>query len=254
MLGPVWMPGGSKSVRCFPAKSTRDGPSGADQIDRELGAQLRFDKLRDAAHPAMKQRPLFPDATATHGLVVPQGLRYQAEFITEEEEEALAEALGQLPLRPFEFHGYTGNRRVLSFGLRYDYSRRGVEPAASAPPFLDVLRGRVAEFAVCDPEEIRQIGINEYRPGAGIGWHKDKPEFGDVIGVSLLSDVRVRFRQRSAGGWSRAFQLLAARSAYIMSGEVRENWEHSIAPVASLRYSITFRTLALKAMRPPGAS
>lgn len=192
----------------------------------------------------MKQQALFPDGPAERGPLVPQGLRYRPDFINEAEERALATALSELPLEPFEFHGYTGKRRVLSFGLRYDYSRREVELAAQPPAFLDGLRSRVADFAGRKPEEIRQIGINEYRPGAGIGWHKDKPEFGDVIGISLLSEVRMRFRKRSADGWDRAFQLLEARSAYVMSGEARENWEHSIAPVAVLRYSVVFRTLA----------
>ena len=196
----------------------------------------------------VKQQSLFPPVKATSDPLVPQGLRYRPDFLTEAEEQALAAALGQLPLKPFEFHGYLGNRRVLSFGLRYDYSRRGVELAAPPPPIFDTLRPRIAEFAGRNPEEFRQIGINEYRPGAGIGWHKDKPEFGDVVGISLLSPVRMRFRKRSGKGWMRASHLLEARSIYILTGEARQQWEHSIAPVSSLRYSLTFRTLA------PGAS
>lgn len=196
----------------------------------------------------MKQQSLFPPAKAASAPLFAEGLRYRPDFITEAEEQALAAALGQLPLKPFEFHGYVGNRRVLSFGLRYDYSRRGVEPAAQPPPFLDALRSRVAEFTGRAPDEFRQIGINEYRQGAGIGWHKDKPEFGDVAGISLLSDVKMRFRKSSGESWLRASHLLQARSLYILTGEVRHEWEHSIAPVSSLRYSLTFRTLA------PGAA
>lgn len=196
----------------------------------------------------MKQQSLFPLTKATSPSLLPEGLRYRPDFITDAEEQALTAALGQLPLKPFEFHGYVGNRRVLSFGLRYDYSRREVEPAAQPPPFLDALRSRIAEFAGRAPEEFRQIGINEYRQGAGIGWHKDKPEFGDVVGISLVSDVRMRFRKRSGETWLRACHLLQARSIYFLTGEVRHKWEHSIAPVSSLRYSLTFRTLA------PGAS
>jgi alkylated DNA repair dioxygenase AlkB len=192
----------------------------------------------------VKQQSLFPQTKATSGPLVPEGLRYRPELITEAEEQALAAALGKLPLKPFEFHGYLGNRRVLSFGLRYDYSRRGVEWAEEPPPFLGALRARIAEFAGRSPEEFRQIGINEYRPGAGIGWHRDKPEFGDVVGISLLSAVQMRFRKRSGDGWLRTSHLLESRSVYILTGEARQKWEHSIAPVTSLRYSLTFRTLA----------
>ncbi len=158
----------------------------------------------------------------------------------------LTEALSKLPVKPFEFHGYVGNRRVLSFGLRYDYSRRGVKVAAEPLPFLDALRSKVAEFAGQSARSFRQIGINEYRPGAGIGWHKDKPEFGEVVGISLLSSVRMRFRKDNGNSWVRAFQFLERRSIYILTGEVRDEWEHSIAPVPSLRYSLTFRTLTLE--------
>ena len=159
------------------------------------------------------------------------------------EEHALVTALSNLPLKPFEFHGHFGNRRTASFGLRYDYGRRGLQLADSPPPFLQALLKKVAEFAGHAVEDFRQVGINEYRPGAGIGWHRDKPEFGDVVGVSLVSSVKMRFRRRSGRGWTRASQILEPRSVYLLTGEVRELWEHSIAPVTSLRYSLTFRTL-----------
>ena len=194
---------------------------------------------RDAAIP--HQRSLFPQPK---GPAVPDGLRYQADLINEIEERDLADALGTLPLKPFEFHGHLGNRRVVSFGLRYDYSRAAVESADEPPHFLDPLRIKIAKFAGREVQEFRQIGINEYRPGAGIGWHRDKPQFDVIVGVSLLSPVKMRFRKRDAKGWMRASQILAPRSVYILDGEARKVWEHSIAPVSSLRYSITFRTLA----------
>lgn len=113
---------------------------------------------------------------------------------------------------------------------------------------------RIAEFAGRGAQEFRQIGINQYPPGAGIGWHKDKPEFGDIAGVSLLSAVRMRLRKSSGGRWVRAFQLLELRSIYILGGEMRDKWEHRIAPVSSLRYSLTFRTLAHREERTEVAS
>jgi alkylated DNA repair dioxygenase AlkB len=176
--------------------------------------------------------------------VLPTGFRYQAEFISESEEKELTAVLGTLTLKPFEFHGHVGNRRVVSFGLRYDYSKRAVKSAADAPAFLDNLRVQVAQFAGYDIQDFKQIGINEYRVGAGIGWHRDKQEFGDIVGVSLLSRATIRFRKRSGEGWTRQSHILEPRSIYLLSGEARQLWEHSIPPVLSLRFSVTFRTLA----------
>ena len=175
---------------------------------------------------------------------MPSGLRYERGFLTATDEQAIVAELTRLPLKPFEFHGYLGNRRVVSFGLRYDYARRGVEVAEPPPAFLNELAARVAEFAKRGKQEFRQIGVNEYRPGAGIGWHRDKPEFGDVVGVSLLAPAKMRFRRRQAESWLRASHILEPRSIYILTGEVREQWEHSIPALTQLRYSITFRTLA----------
>ena len=173
-----------------------------------------------------------------------RGFRYQAEFISEAEELCLTEALAKLPLKPFEFHGYVGNRRVASFGLRYDYSRREVRPASEPPRWLEDLQHKIAKFADFAAGDVKQIGVNEYRTGAGIGWHRDKAEFGEICGVSLLSPAKMRFRRKTREGWIRRSHVLEPRSVYLLSGEAREVWEHSIPPVTSLRYSLTFRTLA----------
>ncbi len=151
--------------------------------------------------------------------------------------------LQKLQLKPFEFQGHLANRRVTSFGLRYDYSRRTVETASEFPPFLNELRAKAAEFAGRGVSEFRQAGVNEYRPGAGIGWHKDKALFGIVVGVSLLAPATMRFRRAQGRGWTRLAQTIAPRSMYVLSGEARTEWEHSIPPLDELRYSITFRTL-----------
>ena len=174
----------------------------------------------------------------------PAGFRYQEDVITEVEEAALVDWLQKLQLKPFEFQGHLANRRVTSFGLRYDYSRRTVETASEFPPFLNELRAKAAEFAGRGVSEFRQAGVNEYRPGAGIGWHKDKALFGIVVGVSLLAPATMRFRRAQGRGWTRLAQRIAPRSMYVLSGEARTEWEHSIPPLDELRYSITFRTLA----------
>ena len=175
---------------------------------------------------------------------MPPGFRYQENFLTESEEQTVADELAKLPFKPFDFHGYQGNRRVVSFGLRYDYDRRAVEVAAPPPQFLEDLRARAAAFAGHSPDDIRQVGINEYRPGAGIGWHRDKSQFGDVIGVSLLSPVKMRFRKPEGDTFLRASKILAPRSIYLMSADSRRLWYHSTPPIEALRFSIMFRTLA----------
>jgi alkylated DNA repair dioxygenase AlkB len=192
----------------------------------------------------VRQTNLFSESTSAFPQM-PEGFRYQAEIISEEEEATLVAVLQTLDLKPFEFHGHAGNRRVASFGFRYDYGRQEVETADEPPAFLSDLRKKAAEFAGRAPEDFRQFGINEYRASAGIGWHRDRPQFGDVVGISLASPAKLRLRKRNANGWIRRTQLLEPRSIYILRGESRRLWEHSIPPQPSLRYSVMFRTLAI---------
>jgi alkylated DNA repair dioxygenase AlkB len=188
------------------------------------------------------QGDLFPAANPASAM--PPGFRYWPDVLTSDEEAALVAELAALPFKPFDFHGYLANRRVVSFGSRYDYGKRAVEAADPMPAFLLPLRARIAELAGLAPEAFSQSLINEYQPGAGIGWHRDKPQFGIVAGVSLASPCVLRLRRRAGARWERASAPLAPRSAYLLSGSAREVWEHSIAPGERLRYSITFRTLA----------
>jgi alkylated DNA repair dioxygenase AlkB len=190
------------------------------------------------------QRALFTEIEQRLSAGEPRGFRYQEQIISEEVEASLAAELGQLALRPFEFHGYRGDRRVVNFGLKYDFSRRSVQRAEDMPSFLDDLLNRAASFAGCEKDAFRQVGVNEYRAGAGIGWHKDKPEFGIIVGVSLLAPSTMRFRRPHNKEWIRISHTLKPRSIYILSGEARKDWEHSIPPLDALRYSITFRTLS----------
>ena len=171
------------------------------------------------------------------------GFRYAADFVSESEQDALVGLLETLPLKPFEFHGFRGNRRVAAFGFRYDYNRRAVEPASPLPTDLLSLRDRAAAWAGQDPSKFCQILVNEYPPGAPIGWHTDKPQFDQVVGVSLLAVANLRLRRARAIGWERQSVLLAPRSIYLLSGAVRREWQHSIPPMTALRYSITFRSL-----------
>jgi alkylated DNA repair dioxygenase AlkB len=190
-----------------------------------------------------RQRQLFGDATEDTASM-PEGFRYQPDFIDPQTEADLVQHLRMLELKPFEFHGHLGNRRAVSFGLRYNYDQREIQSAPQIPTFLDDLRAKAAAFANRSAHEMKQVGINEYRPGAGIGWHRDKSEFGDVIGVSLLMSAKMRLRKQDGQKWERRLLVLQPRSIYLLSGASRREWEQNIPPVEKLRYSIMFRTLA----------
>jgi alkylated DNA repair dioxygenase AlkB len=186
-----------------------------------------------------RQAELFAASTP-----LPEGLDYRPDLLRAREETELAQELGALPFAPFDFHGYLANRRVVGFGYSYDYASRQVREAAPIPAFLSPLRDRVAAFAGRPADVFAQVLINEYRPGAGIGWHRDRAQFGEVVGVSLLAPATLRFRRKSGSGWERESLLLDPRSAYRLSGPARHDWQHSIPPLDRHRYSITFRTLA----------
>jgi alkylated DNA repair dioxygenase AlkB len=197
----------------------------------------------------MRQDALFAELKDEHTETTPSGFRYQRDVMTEPEEAALVASLEKLDLKPFDFHGRLGNRRVVSFGLKYNYSRRSIEGASETPSFLRELSVRAAEFAGIETDEFRQVGVNEYRHGAGIGWHKDKAQFGIIVGISLLAPATMRFRRVQGGGWARISRVVEPRSIYVLSGEARTVWEHSIPPLDKLRYSVTFRTLAAGSIR-----
>ena len=174
---------------------------------------------------------------------LPEGFRYRRELISPAEEDALIARLSSLPFREFEFHGYTGKRRVVSYGWRYDFSQRELRKAEDLPYFLLPLREAAAAFSGLDPQSLEQVLVSEYRPGAGIGWHRDKDVFGQTVGVSLHSPCMFRLRRAAGGKWQRAKLMAEPRSAYLLSGSVRSDWEHSIPAVDTLRYSVTFRNL-----------
>jgi alkylated DNA repair dioxygenase AlkB len=183
------------------------------------------------------------DLFSPSGSDMPEGLAYRPDVLTPAEESGLAGRLAALGLKPFEFHAHEGNRRVASFGVRYDFAAATLRAGEPIPDFLLPLRDRAARFAGLEPDHLPHALVTEYRPGAGIGWHKDRPDFEDVIGVSLVSECRFRLRRRKSTGWERASLLLEPRSIYLLRGPVRREWEHSIAPGDRLRYSVTFRSL-----------
>ena len=188
-----------------------------------------------------------PGASRTFDLfgddALPEGFRYQPDFLSEEDERSLLEQVKVLPFREFEFHGFTGKRRIISFGWRYDFNGGGLTKTEDIPKFLSGIRARAERFAGIAPGELQQILITEYAPGAAIGWHKDRSVFGDVVGISLLSACTFRLRLKTGHRWQRRTLIAEPRSVYILSGPSRTEWEHSIPGVESLRYSITFRNV-----------
>ena len=199
------------------------------------------------------QFQLFDSVTGEQELKPLEGFRYRQEIISPTEEATLLAHVRELPFREFEFHGYTGKRRVVSFGWQYDYSGRELRKADEIPEFLLGLRECAASFAHLQPSALQQALVTEYQQGAGIGWHRDKPEFGEVVGISLLSSCVLRFRRKLNGDftdshkrskqWERVNVLAESRSAYHLRGAARSVWQHSILRVDALRYAITFRSL-----------
>ncbi len=176
----------------------------------------------------------------------PDGLVYRPDFLTSEEERALLEQLRTLSFRPFEFQNFLGKRQTISFGWSYRFDGSGLVPADPFPDWLIPVRDRAASLAGLPPESIEHALLIEYGIGAGLGWHRDRPVFGEVIGISLLHPAPLRFRRRRGGGgkgWDRFTLNVEPRSAYLLRGDARHVWEHSIPPVADLRYSITLRTM-----------
>jgi alkylated DNA repair dioxygenase AlkB len=173
----------------------------------------------------------------------PEGLRHAAEFISPAAEQDLIARIAALPLQPFQFGQYEGKRRVASFGFRYDYGLRRLQQADPIPHWLAPIIEKVESFGG-PSTRIRQVLCTEYDTGVGIGWHRDKPHFDRVFGLSLGSACKFRFRKSGGGKWQRFTLNAAPRSLYMMSGASRQVWEHSIPAVEQPRYSITFRTMA----------
>jgi alkylated DNA repair dioxygenase AlkB len=184
-----------------------------------------------------------PDPGPDPGPALPDGFKYAPDLLGAADEAALLAHVRELPFRDFEFHGYTGRRRVVSFGWHYDFAERRLRKADDIPAFLLALREPAAAFAGLAPAALQHVLVTEYAPGAGIGWHRDKAVFGEVVGISLLSPCVFRLRRAAGEGWERVNVPAEPRSAYLLSGPSRTEWEHSVPPVGALRYSVTFRNL-----------
>ena len=187
-----------------------------------------------------------PDLFGEAGLA---GLSQADAFVTSSEEQMLIASIDAAELSPFRFHGWLGKRLTASYGWRYDFDDASFAPAEAIPDWLLPLRTKAARFAGLQPGELVQALLIRYDPGAGIGWHRDRPVFEHVLGISLGAPATMRFRRRKPGGFDRVSALLAPRSIYHLTGEARHDWEHSIAAMEARRWSITFRSLSEKGRR-----
>jgi alkylated DNA repair dioxygenase AlkB len=179
----------------------------------------------------------------SQGLTPPPGFVYRPDFVSEAEERDLLPAIRAINFSEVRMRGAVARRRTAHFGWLYGYETWRIEPGPPIPELLLPLRARAAGLADVAADELVEVLVTEYRPGAGIGWHRDAPMFGVVAGISLLAPCRVRFeRGQGAGRETRAVEV-APRSAYLLTDEARHAWRHSIPPMKALRYSVTFRTL-----------
>jgi alkylated DNA repair dioxygenase AlkB len=180
---------------------------------------------------------------------LPEGFVYRPNFVSETEAQELIKEIQKLTLAAFKYYQFTGKRRTASFGWQYEFGSDDITRAPDLPEFLLPIRERAGKLFDIDPARLAQASIVEYPVGAPIGWHRDIPQFGIVIGVSLGAACRMRLREyrrprvklsRRSDGVSIE---LEPRSIYLMSGPSRQQWQHSIPPVKELRYSIVMRTL-----------
>jgi DNA oxidative demethylase len=173
----------------------------------------------------------------------PPGLRHIPDLLSPAEEAELIARLAQIEFSAVEMRGQVARRRTAHFGWVYGYESWRISPGPPVPGFLESMRARCAGLLAVEPNALAEVLVTEYPPGAGIGWHRDAPQFGPVVGVSLVSPCRMRFRTAEATGRQTRTVLLEPRSAYVLDGDVRWKWHHHIPPTRALRYSVTFRTL-----------
>jgi alkylated DNA repair dioxygenase AlkB len=173
----------------------------------------------------------------------PPGFRYAPDVVTSAEERRLVEGMRGLAWQEVKMRGQVARRRTVHFGWLYGYETSRIEPGPPLPDFLLPLRERAGTLAGVAPDALVEVLVTEYAPGAGIGWHRDAPMFGDVVGVSLLSPCRFRFQRGTGTARETRAVAVEPRSAYVMAGSARWQWQHSIPPMKAWRYSVTFRTL-----------
>lgn len=197
------------------------------------------------------QQSLFKESVSPS---LPAGFSFWPDFISLAEERELKEAISKIEFSEIEMHGVVARRRAAHFGLRYSYASKKISEGPPIPDFLLPARARFAEKLGIAPEGFPQALINEYTAGSAIGWHIDGPVYEIIAGFSIVGDCTFKLRplaenKKESDEKQKGISFLQpARSAYVMSGDVRWHWQHSIPPTKALRYSVTFRTLKNVAM------
>ena len=152
--------------------------------------------------------PAQPDLFDEPGL---PGLSQAADIVTPAEEQSLIASIDASPLSPFRFHQWLGKRLTAMYGWSYDFDNGSFTPAETIPDWLLPLQAKAARFAGLPPDELAQALLIRYDPGAGIGWHRDRPVFEHVLGISLGAPATMRFRRRRRGGFDRTSVFVPRR-------------------------------------------
>ncbi|WP_431287013.1 alpha-ketoglutarate-dependent dioxygenase AlkB [Roseateles chitinivorans] len=192
----------------------------------------------------MDQSSLFDDLDPPAD-ALPEGMTYRSGFLTSDEELALIALIRSLPLEAAQYKEYTARRRVVSYGGSFDYDANRLRPTQALIEELQPLRRRVAEWAGVAPEALVHALVAEYSPGTPLGWHRDVPDFEEIFGVSLGAAATLRFRPYPSDAPKRGDVIKVSvepRSIYALRGPSRWAWQHSVAPLERLRWSVTFRT------------
>jgi hypothetical protein len=176
------------------------------------------------------------------GPELPEGFRYKPDVVSPSDEQALVGRFETLALQPFEFHGRFANRRIFTFGRSYVFAGQKPRADAAIPDYFRPLMEVAAAISGSPPDAFEQIMVSEYPAGAGIGWHRDRPSYEDIVAFSFLTPCILRLRRRADERWERRSAFVEPRSVYLLHGTVRTGWQHSIAPMDALRYSVTLRT------------
>ena len=185
------------------------------------------------------------DMFGAPALKLPEGLAYERDFLDADEELDLLAVMESLPFAPMKYQNYIALREVVSYGGKYDFTRRQLNEADPMPDWLQPLREKAARWLGVEPEDFTQALLSQYKPGTPLGWHRDVPDFDDIVGISLLNDAVMRFRRYPPLEPKKADVIklvLEPRSVYALRGAARWGWQHSVAPTKQLRYSVTFRT------------
>lgn len=180
---------------------------------------------------------------------LPAGMVVARDFLSPQAEAELITLLRQLPLAPARYKAYTARRKVVSYGGSFDYDSNRLLPAQPLPEALHPLREQVAAWAGLQPQALVHALVAEYAPGTPLGWHRDVPDFEDIIGLSLGGPAVLRFRPYPPVAPAKADVIAVTaepRAIYLLRGPARWQWQHSVAPVKALRWSVTFRTARIR--------